>query len=73
MVSDFIDKEELNVGHKLYLSIDNGASGGRAILGKINEKKLVIEEINRYHNQMIRVFDHCYWDILTLFQNVKIH
>lgn len=57
--------------NKLYLSIDNGASGGRAILGRMNENKLSIKEINRYHNQMINVFDHYYWDVLTLFQKIK--
>jgi sugar (pentulose or hexulose) kinase len=57
--------------NRLYLSIDNGASGGRAILGRMTENKLSIEEIHRYQNQMISVFDHCYWDILTLFQKIK--
>jgi sugar (pentulose or hexulose) kinase len=59
------------VKNKLYLAIDNGASGGRAVLGRINEQRLSIEEINRYHNQMINIFDHYYWDVLTLFQKIK--
>ncbi len=57
--------------NKIYLAIDNGASGGRALVGRINDNRLSIEEINRYHNQMINVFDHYYWDVLTLFQKIK--
>ena len=59
------------MGEKLYLSIDNGASGGRAILGRLSGKKLLINEIHRYSNSMIKVLGHHYWDVLNLFQMIK--
>lgn len=35
---------------KFYLGFDLGASSGRAVLGSLKDKRLKIEEINRFVN-----------------------
>ncbi|MFC2132161.1 rhamnulokinase family protein [Bacteroidota bacterium] len=54
-----------------FLAFDIGASGGRAILGTINNNKLEIKEIYRFPNKMIYINGHYHWDIYSLFENIK--
>ncbi|MFX1339310.1 MAG: rhamnulokinase family protein [Promethearchaeota archaeon] len=56
---------------KKYLAFDLGASSGRAIVGKIENGVLKLDEIYRFPNGGIQVFDSLYWDILKLFQEIK--
>ena len=55
------------------LAIDVGASGGKAIAGVLDLKdlKLTIDELYRFPNQMIRVNNHLYWNVLQLWGEVK--
>ncbi len=55
------------------LAIDIGASGGKAIAGVLDlkDRKLTIDELYRFPNQMIRVNNHLYWNILQLWSEVK--
>ncbi|MEM3927059.1 MAG: rhamnulokinase family protein [Desulfurococcaceae archaeon] len=57
----------------LVLAFDLGASGGRAIVGKIDldARKVEMEEIYRFPNGPIRVRDHLYWDVLRIWNEVK--
>ncbi|MEL9909458.1 MAG: rhamnulokinase family protein [Desulfurococcus sp.] len=57
----------------LVLAFDLGASGGRAIVGKIDldARKVEMEEIYRFPNSPIRVRDHLYWDVLRIWNEVK--
>ncbi|QUI20948.1 rhamnulokinase [Vallitalea pronyensis] len=52
---------------KICLAVDIGASSGRLIMGSLLNKKIVIEEIYRFKNQMYKENDHYYWDIDHLF------
>ncbi len=52
---------------KNFLAADLGASNGRVILGRFDGKKLVLEEMNRFENNYVRVQDGLYWDILRLY------
>ncbi|TFG15926.1 MAG: rhamnulokinase, partial [Promethearchaeota archaeon] len=56
---------------KRYLAFDLGASSGRAIVGWIEDGILKLDEIYRFPNGAIQVFDSMYWDILRLFQEIK--
>ncbi len=51
-----------------YLAIDIGASSGRHILGSIEDGKLVLEEIYRFENNILKRDGSVIWDIehLTL-------
>ena len=53
------------------LAFDFGASSGRAMLSRIEEGKMVIEEIHRFSNDPVLVNGHLYWDVLRLFHEIK--
>ena len=54
-----------------YLAIDLGASSGRAIVGTIEENKLKLEELYRFPNSGIQIGESLYWDLLSLFKEIK--
>ena len=57
--------------HKHYFAVDLGATSGRTILGHFNDKgDIVMEELNRFPNHLIRCGNHFYWDLLELYRNV---
>ncbi|MEE1026935.1 MAG: FGGY family carbohydrate kinase, partial [Acutalibacteraceae bacterium] len=53
------------------LAFDFGASSGRAMLSRIEDGKMVIEEIHRFSNDPVLVNGHLYWDVLRLFHEIK--
>jgi rhamnulokinase len=54
-----------------FLAFDLGASSGRAILGTISDDKLSLKEIHRFDNQMVRINGSFYWNIFSLFGELK--
>lgn len=54
-----------------HLAIDIGASGGRHILGALQEGRLVLEEVYRFENGMKKEGEHLIWDIAHLLREVK--
>lgn len=56
--------------HTYYLAIDIGTSSGRHILSHIENEKLVLEEIYRFENNLVKSKDGLVWDIENLFSNV---
>ena len=55
-----------------YLAFDLGAGSGRAILGRFDGDRLLLEELHRFSNNAVRLLDHLYWDALRLFSEMKI-
>lgn len=55
---------------KYYLAIDIGASGGRHILGHLENGKMITEEIYRFLNGYKEVNGEKIWDIDELFNHV---
>ncbi len=53
------------------LAFDLGASSGRALLGRLANGKIEVEEIHRFPNDPVQVGDRLYWDILRLFHEIK--
>jgi rhamnulokinase len=53
------------------LAYDLGASSGRALLGRLTDNKLVVEELHRFPNDPVQVGGRMYWDILRLFHEIK--
>jgi len=54
-----------------FLAFDLGASSGRAILGTISEDKLSLREIHRFDNQMVEINGSFFWNIFSLFGELK--
>ena len=54
-----------------YLAIDIGASSGRHIAGRIEEGKLVTEEVYRFPNGNARQGERRIWDIAALTEHVE--
>jgi rhamnulokinase len=56
-----------------FLGYDLGASSYRAVLAEIDEKdrKIRVIETLRWPNQIIRVRDRLYWDLLEIWSNIK--
>jgi rhamnulokinase len=53
-----------------YLAIDMGASGGRHILGSLEDGQLVLEEVHRFANAPRRKGDSRTWDTEGLFREI---
>ena len=56
---------------KYYLAIDIGASGGRHILGHMENKRLVMEEIYRFDNGTEELDGQLCWNVDRLFAEIK--
>lgn len=59
----------MNKNH--FLAFDLGASSGRAMLGILEEGKLELVEIHRFKNQMIQIHGTYFWNIISLFEELK--
>jgi len=53
-----------------YLAIDLGASGGRVILGELENKKLRLNPIHSFPNEMVNILGHLHWDVIGIYQEV---
>ena len=49
------------------LAFDLGAESGRALVGHFDGKRLALEELHRFANGPVQIFDRLYWDPLHLF------
>ncbi|UOQ47689.1 rhamnulokinase [Gracilibacillus caseinilyticus] len=56
---------------KCNLAVDIGASSGRVIAGYLENNQLLLEEIHRFDNNMIKKDGHLCWDIDRLFSEIK--
>ncbi len=54
-----------------FLAFDLGASSGRAILGTLSEGKLELTEIHRFENRMQLIHGSYFWNIFSLFDELK--
>jgi sugar (pentulose or hexulose) kinase len=54
-----------------FIAIDLGSESGRCMLGSFDGSRFYLEEVCRFPNGPIRIFDNLYWDPLALFSNVK--
>ena len=54
-----------------YLSIDFGANSGRAIVGYFLNDELILDEVHRFQNRLVKMGNHLYWDFLYLFEEMK--
>jgi len=55
---------------KVFLAIDLGASSGRAVLGRLGDGKLAINEVHRFPNIPVEARGVLYWDALSLWREI---
>ena len=55
---------------KYYLAVDFGASSGRLILGHLENGRMVLEEVYRFENGMVKKNGHLCWEFDRLFREV---
>jgi rhamnulokinase len=60
------------MGKNTFLAFDLGASGGRVIAGILENGKLQLREVHRFKNQMTTIHGSYYWNIYSLFDELKI-
>ncbi|MFD0958516.1 rhamnulokinase [Paenibacillus chungangensis] len=53
------------------LAFDLGASSGRAMLGRIENGKIQLEELHRFSNDPVAIGNRLHWDMLRLLQELK--
>ncbi|WP_102026655.1 rhamnulokinase [Salirhabdus sp. Marseille-P4669] len=53
-------------------AFDLGASNGRLMLSTFDGEKLHIEETHRFSNHPVFLTNHFYWDLLRIFQEMKV-
>jgi rhamnulokinase len=54
-----------------YLAFDLGAESGRAMLGRLRDRRLALEEIHRFPNQPLRENGSLRWDIRGLWAEMR--
>lgn len=59
-----------NMG-RYYLAVDIGASGGRHILGQLEDGRLKLTEVYRFENGMTDKDGSLVWDVERLFEEIK--
>lgn len=52
------------------LAVDLGASSGRAMLGRVGDGILDLQEVGRFPNEPVTVRGTLYWDVLALYRGV---
>lgn len=60
------------IKEQYYAAIDLGSSNGRIMLGSFDGEKFALQEIHRFPNGPIRIFDSLYWDPINLFDEAKL-
>ncbi len=53
------------------LAFDFGASSGRAILGTLEDGKIIMKEVHRFSNDPVIVNQTMYWDTMRQFYEIK--
>ena len=55
-----------------YVACDLGAESGRVILGRLDAGKVTLNEIHRFPNGAVKMAGSLRWDVLRLFEEMKI-
>jgi rhamnulokinase len=54
-----------------YIACDLGAESGRVMLGRLENSRLVLEEMHRFPSAAVQVLGTLRWDVLRIFEELK--
>lgn len=54
-----------------FFAFDLGATSGRSIIGSLKDGQLQLKELTRFPNKILRIGNQYYWNIYTLFEELK--
>jgi len=54
-----------------FLAFDLGAESGRAVLGRLRNDRIELQEIHRFPNEPVQVGDSLHWDVLRLWKEME--
>lgn len=54
-----------------FLAFDLGAESGRAVLGRLRNDRIELQEIHRFPNGPVQIGDSLHWDVLRLWQEME--
>jgi rhamnulokinase len=57
--------------HAVFVAVDLGAESGRVLAGRLQDERLVLDELHRFPNGPVAVGEHIYWDVLRLWSEIK--
>lgn len=55
-----------------YVACDLGAESGRVMLGELQDGRFSLEEIHRFANGPVEVLGSLRWDVLRIFEEIKV-
>lgn len=58
-------------GKARFLAFDLGAASGRGVIGLLDDEILKLQEIHRFDNGPVCIFDSLYWDVLSMLEEMK--
>jgi len=54
-----------------FLAFDLGAESGRAVLGRLDGRRLSVHEVRRFPNTPVSLSGHIHWNVYALFDEMK--
>jgi rhamnulokinase len=54
-----------------FLAFDLGAESGRTVLGRLENGRVLTQELTRFPNAPVQVLGHLHWNIYSLFDEIK--
>ena len=54
-----------------FFAFDLGATSGRSMLAMLQDGKITLQELTRFPNNILRIGDKYYWNIYSLFEELK--
>ena len=70
-ICDNLNQYDYSMNTYRFIAFDLGATSGRTILGTLSDNRLTLEEVTRFPNQMLQLNGHYYWNIFSLYENLK--
>lgn len=56
----------------LHIAVDLGAGSGRVFLGGVGDGEFLLEEIYRFRYPPVELDGHLRWEILKIFENIRL-